>query len=328
MSHSFIGIHDKSAEARILYLSSGVQHAMGFPPQMMIGSSAYGFITDDEYAQSYPTAYCGDADETSVTVMNINATHSGGDLIATRLVVFSCDTCFLVVAMMFPGSPSVALPTLDIHRMQRGGAEPAVPAQQQQSRQSSVHITRAPHPRACMVVENASPLGLPVTTASLEHSSLVTKPIGPHIVFVTNSISRIIEADGDELIDTPLLRLVAPESLAKTAQFLEDLALTDGVVFSSLFLLERPFVESPLWSGSGNRVEVELVGARSDDGAVLLCRRVRTCSSSEAAMALATRTRHQGRVPGSDDDGYLSLSDLLSSDLETSDCPSMWATTA
>ncbi|KAJ2909040.1 hypothetical protein GGI21_002280 [Coemansia aciculifera] len=320
MSHSFIGIHDKSSEARILYLSSGVSQALGMPPHMMVGSSAYGFITDDEYSQSYPTAYCGDADETSVTVMNINAMHSGGEPVATRLVVFSCDTCFLVVAMMFPGMPSVALPTLDIKRMEHG-AESAVPVpqQQQHARRSSVHTTSAPHPRACMVVENARLLEADL--AVVPGSTVITKPSGPHIVFVTNSIGRIVDVDGgDELINTPLLRLIAPESLAKTAQFLEDLALTDGVVFSSIFLLERPFAQAG--ASSGNRVEVEIVGARSDDGAVLLCRRVRVCSQSEA---LETRAR-QSRVPDADD-GYLSLSDLLSSDLETSDCPSIWAAT-
>ncbi|KAJ2468735.1 hypothetical protein GGI02_003614 [Coemansia sp. RSA 2322] len=318
MPHSFIGIHDKSEEARILYLSSGVLQAMGMPAQTMVGSSAYGFITDDPYLQSYPSMYCGDADETSVTIMNVNAMHSGGAPVATRLVAFSCDTCILVVAMMFPDMPCVAPPTLNIQRMQ--GPEAAGDSRGR----ISVHVTQAPHPRACLVVEHVS-----LTSSELavfpgsEQAGIVSKPNGPHIVFVTNSISRVVRADGDELINTPFLQLVAPESLSRAAQFLQELATNEGVMFSTLLLLENPLAD-PLEAVAGNRVEVEIVGAHSDDGAVLLCRRVRVRSPAEAAADFDRRLT--SRVPESD--GYLSLSDLLSSDLETSDCPSTWASSS
>ncbi|KAJ2445731.1 hypothetical protein GGF42_005897 [Coemansia sp. RSA 2424] len=136
------------------------------------------------------------------------------------------------------------------------------------------------------------------------------------IVLVTNSISRLVEVDGDDLINTPLLRLVAPESLARTAQFLEDLPLTDG--------RGQLFADPSRLQGGGSRVEVEMAGAHSDDGAVLLCRRVRVCSQGDVAMALEANTKRRDKVPESDG-GYLSLSDLLSSDLETSDCLSTWS---
>ncbi|KAJ2327094.1 deubiquitinating enzyme, partial [Coemansia sp. RSA 2681] len=68
-----------------------------------------------------------------------------------------------------------------------------------------------------------------------------------------------VEVDRDELINTPLLQLVAPESLARTAQFLEGLALTDE---HGIF----PFADPSRLQGGGSRVEVEMAGAHSDDG--------------------------------------------------------------
>ncbi|KAI8323647.1 hypothetical protein GQ54DRAFT_257864 [Martensiomyces pterosporus] len=349
MPYSFICIHDKSAETRLLYLSSGVRQAMGYQPQAMVGHSAVNFIADDWYAQDYPEAYQEDDDETSVTVMNLNAKRNGGDPIATRLVAFNCETCILIVAIMFPEQPYTPLSTLGVRRLDHALEQQSQPPSRNEGpgaqvarppRTQSVFVTRAPQPKACFVLERISSQQVHASEDE-SNSHLVTKPNGPQIVFVTNSINRILNLDGDELINTPFLRLLAPESLVKASQFLDELSRSDGIVFALLYFLRTPFSGSMDEDGDGgengptsggsshaptsDRVEVELVGAQSDDGAVLLCRKVTVCPPAGPGRGL-----RGGRIPaGGDDDGgcdgYLSLSEILSSDPETSDCPSLWS---
>ncbi|KAJ1839907.1 hypothetical protein LPJ73_006599, partial [Coemansia sp. RSA 2703] len=207
--HSFIAIHDKSPESRILYISSGVHQAMGVHPQDMIGQSAYAFITNDQHTQAYPLSSCGSLDETCVTILHINAQHTG-HLLATRVYIFSCDSCNLIVAIMQPGQVHQQPPAIDVRRPFASSVST-----------SSVHAARETSLRACLVLGSWD--SSPVLHPDGRASGLVTNPDGPRIVFATNSISRILDTDGDELVDMPFLRMVAPESLAEAADFLERL---------------------------------------------------------------------------------------------------------
>ncbi|KAJ1647690.1 hypothetical protein LPJ64_000937 [Coemansia asiatica] len=308
MSRSFIAIHDKSTESRILFISSGVRQAMGIEPQEMIGHSAYTFMTDDNFTQSYPTLYCGDADETSVAVMHLNVKRNNGDLIASRVFVFGCDTCNVVIAVMYPGRVRLNPPAMNLHR------PPVASESRLDGASSETHL------RSCMVLERSRPLELALPTG--QSSGVSTSPGGPKIVFVTNSISRLLDTDGDELIDRPFLKLVAPESLADAAGFLDDIFASNNVVFARLLLLYRPASSNDSTNEVHSRVEVEIVGAHSDDGAVLLCRMIRHCagprrpplgSSSGFQKAHSRKKELAG--------GYRSLAELISSDPETSDCP-------
>lgn len=260
-------------------MSSGVHGALGRAAGEMVGTSAYSFIPQDQLARSYQTAYCGDPQTTSVCLMNLNAIHRDGTPRHTRLVVFGCDTCTLAVAMVFGRETRLADPTLAVRRAQQSSANG--------------------WPRVCMVLENvldSQPIGEEVST----------HPSGPRIVFVTSAIANIVDLEPDELAGTPFLKLVAAEGLSKAARFLEDMAQSEGVVFATL-----PFVNQS--SPGGCRVKCELVGAHSDDGAVLLCRMVSTSGNSNSNSNSST---------GTASDTFSLLSDLLSSDLETSDCPS------
>ncbi|KAJ1937402.1 hypothetical protein FBU59_004759 [Linderina macrospora] len=301
----------------------------------MLGQSAYGFIADDAYKLDYPAVYANDTEDASVMVMRLNAKSQDGAPVTTRLVAFNCDTCILVVAMMFPEQPAVPLTNLAVRRVDESleaqramaGAEATASNTQQEtsrqvSRASGIFVTRATQPKACFVLEclDAGP-------EIITPEGLVTKPIGPSIVFVTNSVGRLLDAEGDELIGTPFLRLVAPESLLRASKFIDDLARTDQIVFSSFYLLQTPRLHedgNQEETAPGRRVEVEVVGAQSDDGVVFLCRRIRVCASpGVAGMPLDAIA-----IDEEDDaerDGYLSLNEIISSEPETSDCPSRWS---
>ncbi|KAJ1820783.1 hypothetical protein LPJ56_003365, partial [Coemansia sp. RSA 2599] len=304
MSHSFIAIQDKSAESRILYISSGVRQAMGVEPQEMIGQSAYMFMTDDSYAQSYPNMYCGDIDETSVAVMYINVKRDSGELIASRIFIFSCDTCNIIIAVMCPGRVRANPPTVNLHR------PPVAPGSRLDGASREMHL------RSCMVLETSR--SGDIVLPGGQQSGMTTSPGGPKIVFVTNSISRLLDTDGDELIDKPFLKLVAPESLADAARFLDDVFASSNVVFARLFLLHRPAVNEGNGGGC-SRIEVEIVGAHSSDGVVLLCRMIRYCAAPRRSLGAAAGFQKPQAVKEELYGGHRSLAELISSDPETSD---------
>ncbi|KAJ1880002.1 hypothetical protein H4R99_002089 [Coemansia sp. RSA 1722] len=310
MSHSFIAIHDKSQESRILYISSGVRQAMGTEPQQMIGHSAYVFMIDDSYSQSYSSLQCGDTDETSVAVMHINTKHENGELVASRVFVFSCDTCNVIIAVMYPGRVRQSAPTMSISR------PPLAPVSilDRASRETQL--------RSCMVLEQPQPTEVMLPNGL--SSGVTTSPGGPKIVFVTNSISRLLDTDGDELVGMPFLKLVAPESLADAARFLDDMLASNNVVFARLFLLYR-LLNSNSEGSSRSRIEVEIVGAHSDDGAVLLCRMIRYCAAPRKYLGSGAGFQKLRSTKEGVDSGYRSLAELISSDPDTSDCPLLFS---
>ncbi|ORX74042.1 hypothetical protein DL89DRAFT_289700 [Linderina pennispora] len=281
---------------------------MGFQPAAMLGQSAYVFIADDAYKLDYPAVYSNDT--ASVLVMRLNAKAQDGASVATRLVAFNCDTCILAVAVMFPEQPAEPLPHLAVrqidalHETQRAMAAAEAVSQQ------GIYVTQATQPKACFVLECPSDQAMA--------PGLVATPIGPSIVFVTNSVDRLLLVDGDELIGTPFLRLVAPESMVTASKFIDDLGRTDEIVFASFFLMLQPASGDEL--PNDRRVEVEVVGAQSDDGVVFLCRRIRVCAEPGMPSEVC--------VDEDIEDGYLSLAEIISSEPETSDCPSQWTSLA
>ncbi|KAJ2787727.1 hypothetical protein GGI15_000498 [Coemansia interrupta] len=311
--HSFIAIHDKSPESRILYMSSGVRQALGVQPQDMIGQSAYAFLASDTHTAAYPHASCGSLDETCVTILDLNAQHTG-TLLATRVHIFSCDSCNLIVATMQPGHVRRQPPAMDVCRPFSPSSEPSEPSA------SAVRVARETRLRACLVL--GPWVSHPVVSADGGSAGVVTNPLGPRVVFATNSVSRMLDVDGDELVDMPFLRMVAPESLGEAAGFLERLGRQESFVFARIFLVRRPGDAGEVGWG---RAEVEVVGARSDDGAVLLCRMLGVYAAPQVGgMANGGSGWMAGREL---DPGYASLAELLSSDAETSDCPMLYATT-
>ncbi|KAJ2724354.1 hypothetical protein GGI07_002033 [Coemansia sp. Benny D115] len=249
-------------------------------------------------------------DETTVSVMHINVQKNGGDLVAARVAIFSCDSCNVIIAMTYPDRLHPSSPTLDIKRHQDAISQPR--------RDASIHVSRETRIRSCLVLgrSDTSEILLP----NGQSSGVFTNPDGPVVVFATNSISNLLEIDGDELIGSSFLRLVAPESLTAAAQFLADVVEGEDVVFTTLYLLYNP-LDTTQGVESRKRVEVEFVGAKSEDGTVLLCRKVRVWNTPRTESLMATDQGNHADL----NDGYISLADLLSSDPDTSDCPTYYA---
>ncbi|KAJ1961313.1 hypothetical protein GGI12_003320, partial [Dipsacomyces acuminosporus] len=124
-------------------------------------------------------------------------------------------------------------------------------------------------------------------------------------MFSTDSINRILDVDSSDLQGVPFLSLVAFRDNQKACEYLEKALHSDELVLERLQLLVNPIEESHL--RNPRCVFVEFMAMGSDDGIIMLCQ--------------LERPKAITRGGGGDDDGYLSLADIISSDPETSDCP-------
>ncbi|KAJ2516663.1 hypothetical protein H4217_004445 [Coemansia sp. RSA 1939] len=177
------------------------------------------------------------------------------------------------------------------------------------------HREVAPTRRACLIVDKVTEPG-------------DQNPMGPRIIFASSSLSRITNVDACDIQGTPLMSLVPPEDVTKTARFLERVSVSDDVVidFLRLLVLDDEFANDGVNSSNDNDdsadegyrnplvakgfVDVEVMAAGSADGIILLCQQIRS-----------------GRIlpNGSyDSEGYLSLEEIISSDIETSDYSGNW----
>ncbi|KAJ2888078.1 hypothetical protein FB639_000884 [Coemansia asiatica] len=119
---------------------------------------------------------------------------------------------------------------------------------------------------------------------------------GPRVLFASRSFSRIVGVETDEVQGLGFLTLVAPRDVTRASEFLEK-------VFVSMDVL----VEQLAFVVGEREIVVEVMAAGSSEGAMLLCQ-----------MKAPDRTCD-------DEEGYLSLEDIISSDPETSDCADdMW----
>ncbi|KAJ1964926.1 hypothetical protein GGI12_001123 [Dipsacomyces acuminosporus] len=144
-------------------------------------------------------------------------------------------------------------------------------------------------------------------------SSNVDGSKGANIMFVTDSINRIINVDSCDLQNQPFLSLVAHEDVTRAAGFLEKALYGDALVVEKLHLLYDPLESSPL--GKPKRVSVEFMAMGSDAGAILLC---------QLDKATGAARGKNNNTNNNNSDVYLSLEDIISSDPETSDFALMY----
>ncbi|KAJ2794750.1 hypothetical protein H4S07_006666, partial [Coemansia furcata] len=153
---------------------------------------------------------------------------------------------------------------------------------------------------------------------------------GPLIVFVTGSVSRLIDADTSDLLRFPFLKLVAPEDVLRATRFFERLGDSQDVLFETFSLLQRPHVidgDVAVADEANTRVVVECLGASVQDGVALLLRRLRTTpppGRDTLGNYVLNRRSHEAHEHDCDA-GYLSLNEMISSDPGTSDAPPGWS---
>ncbi|KAJ2552372.1 hypothetical protein EV175_003336 [Coemansia sp. RSA 1933] len=324
LPRAFVGIHDKTPAMRILYVSSGLYTILNTRPEEILGHEAHGFLPPDD-GNTYQTTY-GPLSQENVSQFYTSLTRSDGSPLHLRVIHFDCDgvalnACFvtdpdehssglassLTIATNRAPDPAnsgthrviTSMPlsngTLNIARViARRNAAAAANARQPGEGSS---ITR----RACLIIDKV--------TESSERN-----PMGSRIIFASSSLSRITNTDPCSVEGTPFLSLVPPEDFIKTARFLEQVSKSNDVVIDCLrfTVLGDPTDHNSrrVSSGSPKAVDIEVMAAGSEDGIILLCQQSRC-----------------GRVlPGGafDSEGYLSLEEIISSDVESSDFPEHW----
>ncbi|KAJ1806997.1 hypothetical protein LPJ56_004958, partial [Coemansia sp. RSA 2599] len=328
---TFIGIHARDESTQVLYISSGCRQAMGYTPAQVMAGRARDFIADPyngDYPQIYESKVNGeetDEDEANAYVMYMNLKNTNGTPVLHRVTTFKCDNCVIVVAVAFPEVPfqgrhelevqmlDGAMKKLNITRQKEMEAEVQRRRDEaaQQGRRVPLYYAPSRQIKVAFVLENPE-----VAEASTEAGR---RQNGPLIVFVTGSVSRLVDADTSDLLRFPFLKLVAPEDILKASAFFDRLADTPDVLFESFSLLSRPPViegDVAVPDAQNSRILVECLGANVQDGVALLLRKLKTVPPpTRDSMGNYIR---QTRVHEVDEDGgYLSLSEMISSDPES-----------
>ncbi|KAJ1725975.1 hypothetical protein LPJ61_005508 [Coemansia biformis] len=343
---SYIGIHTRDESTRVLYVTSGVEEAVGYRAEALINTRAIDFIMDQYDVSDLPWLYESkkkgnatdkdddDDDETDMAnayVMYFNIKTADGTPILQRTTAFKCDNCVVYIGVFYPEVPYHDRHELEV-RMLDGTMKQLNVTQRRkehivaQGNRPLVHQRRAPlyysrsrRVKAAFVLENLS-------GADAEMDEAEGRLAGPTISFVTGSVSRLVDADTSDLMKAPFLKLVAPEDVLHASRFLDRLSRSTDVMFETFSLLQYPPVvagDVAVADEDNLRVVVECLGASSQDGVVLLASKLHTVTAPKRdTMGNYIHSRvHEIDNEG----GYISLAELISSDPDTSDAPDAWS---
>ncbi|KAJ2718551.1 hypothetical protein GGI07_005704 [Coemansia sp. Benny D115] len=233
-----------------------------------------------------------------------------GTPVYLRIIHFSCDAIAFNVAMALSNQAETPLPnnfevahTESVRRLQGQGADVGVGEGPGMHLRDAIYATRDGGFHACLVLEKQDV----VDSAS---------PMGPRVVFASKSFERIVGKDTSDVHGLAFLTLVAPQDVGRAARFLQDVACSPNFLIGHLNF--QTDAQSSRQLQVSGYVSVEIVGAGSDDGAILLCRMDGAAAAAEPAYG------RRVRMGGDIDDGYMSLEDILTSDPETSNLSDVW----
>ncbi|KAJ2759372.1 hypothetical protein IWQ57_006571, partial [Coemansia nantahalensis] len=325
---------------RIIYVSSGVQRGMGISPEEMINTGAREFIMEGfdskDTMSLYDTNHQDGADtdgdkagEAHAYVIEGNLRTAYGRSVYSRITLFPCDNCVLDICQMFHDAPLLdrtapEMQALDgamrrINAMCERDRRNAEALTQPGSRGTAIFSARNRHVKAALILEH------PVA-ADAENDETGDRQAGPLVVFVTGSVSHLVDADTSDLHQAPFLKLVAPEDLLHVSKYFGRLADSTDVLFETFSLLSRPPVvegDVEVADHENHRVVVECLGASSSDGLAVLVRKLRTVP---APRRDSMGNYIHSRIHKVDEEcGYVSLAELISSDPDTSDAPEAWS---
>ncbi|KAJ2844204.1 hypothetical protein IWW36_005275, partial [Coemansia brasiliensis] len=60
---SYIGIHSSDSSTKVLYVTEGVYHAVGYPSSFLVNKQAKDFIADSMDQDDYPLLYANSYEE-------------------------------------------------------------------------------------------------------------------------------------------------------------------------------------------------------------------------------------------------------------------------
>ncbi|KAJ2123075.1 hypothetical protein IW147_002895 [Coemansia sp. RSA 720] len=338
---SYIGIHSLDNETDILFVSSGCGSGVGWTSSHVMTMKAREFVVGGFDAGDYPSVYQKkvkangddeeDEDEASAFQMYVYLRTAHDVPVLTRVTGFKCDNCVVYIGVAFPEVPYKHMQELEVQELD--GAMRRMNITKERAASSAVSkrgrlpaTTRAPlyhskgkATKAALILEHPD-------AAAIETEETGRRPAGPHIVFCTGSISKLVDADPADLHNFPFMRLVAPEDLLHTSEFFDKLADSPDVLFETFALLQRP----PVIDGDiivadvdNQRVVVECLGASVTDGVALMLRRLRTAPAPKRDSV--GNYIHSRAHEIDENGGYVSLAELISSDCETTDVGDIWS---
>ncbi|KAJ2709160.1 hypothetical protein H4R19_004394, partial [Coemansia spiralis] len=329
---SYIGIHARDESTRVLYISSGVEDALGYSPESVINTRAIDVMEEhfdvEDLAQMLALD-AGKADTSSVYVMYLNIKSAFGNPILHQATWFLCDDCIVYIGMTFPEVEYAKRTNIAAQQLDGAMKELDISQELREHQQRTRHTQ--PHAHRQQASIYLSPSNKVKAAFVLEHRDAVEEEMGqlagPQVVFVTGSVSRLIDADTSDLSQAPFLKLVAPEDVLQVGKFLDRLFGTTDVMFETFSLLRRPPVvegDVDVADDDNPRVVVECLGAASRDGVILLVRRLHIACAPKRDTA-GNYIRTMVHKVDDEDSGYISLAELISSDPDTSDVPEAWS---
>ncbi|KAJ2800686.1 hypothetical protein H4R20_003965 [Coemansia guatemalensis] len=273
----------------------------------------------------------GDEDDVSdanAYMWYVNVKSASGAPVLHRMIGFKCDSSVLIVCVTFPDLPFEAKHEFEVQLLD-GSIERknlTHPEETQIQRQrmlasqpgyrSSRYTMRIRQPKAVFMLESPE-----VVCGEIFGPDYRVN--GPHIVFVTGSVSHLIDADISDVMQYPFLKLVAPEDITHVSKFFERLEKSTDVLFENFALIKHPhIIEGDIFvpDEENPRVVVECLGAAVDDGVAILLRRLREVPPPKRDNL--GNYIHTSIYPSNNgDDSGPSLFDMVSSDPETTDLP-------
>ncbi|KAJ2769056.1 hypothetical protein IWQ57_003271 [Coemansia nantahalensis] len=240
-----LGIHLLDETSRIIYVSSGVHLGTGLTPEEVVNTSAYEFITEEFDSKDYMSLYETDNlngadmegdthDKPNAYAMEGNLQSARGQPVYSRLTLFPCDNCVLYLCQMFPDARLLDRTELEVRALdgemrrinvtRECGRKRAKALTQPGNSSTPIYSARNRHVKAAFILEH------PVA-ADAENNKTGDRQAGPLVVFVTGSVSHLVDADTSDVMRIPFLKLVAPEDLLHVSKYFDRLADSTDVLF-------------------------------------------------------------------------------------------------
>ncbi|KAJ1960018.1 hypothetical protein GGI12_004030 [Dipsacomyces acuminosporus] len=296
-SIKYIVIHERSPGLPVLYTSRSRQQFLSYLLESPAGGTPLPYITSSRDRAEIKRCY-GSQTDNNVILTNFFTKSKYDEDVLVRGITFACGTVGLAMITAYINvartqDSSNAMTTQKYKYILRNNDSRVgvINSIADGGNANGMYSMKSTY-QACFVLEEMS-------TSSLDGDT------GPKIVFITDSINRILDTDSCDLQGLPFLDLVAIEDKEKAAAFLEKTLNDNELVLERLHLLVNPLEDSQ--TASPKCVSVEFMAMGSDDGAVVLCQLERPW--------IAGRNENVG---------YMSLEDIISSDPETSDFPDLW----
>ncbi|KAJ2448114.1 hypothetical protein EV183_005588 [Coemansia sp. RSA 2336] len=338
---SYIGIHTLDSNTDILFVSSGCGQGVGWTSSQVMEMRAKDFIVSGFDSNDYANVYQrqlpapspdDDEDDSSAYQMYVYLKTASGTPVLTRVTSFKCDNCVVYIGVAFPEAPFREQQELEVQQLDgamqrmnvsqgRAVSRPgkAVSMRGMEAQRTRLYHARGKTTKAALILEHPD-------ASAVETEETGRRPAGPLVVFVTGSISKFVDADPSDMHNFPFLRLVAPEDLLHTSKFFDKLSDSPDVLFETFALLQRPPViegDVAVADADNARVVVECLGASVTDGVALMLRKIRVAPAPKRDTL--GNYVHSKVHEIDDNEGYVSLEELISSDCATTDIGEFWS---